>query len=262
MTTDEDRFIIKDPDPWHALTETDHEVWRTLFARQKIILQERAAPEFFEGLQLLRLDENRIPKFDDLSQALYDSTKFRPIPVPCLIPDELFFKLVASRRFPTTCFIRRPDQLDYLQEPDIFHDVFGHLPLLAHPVFSDFMQLFGEKGVEACQMGLLKFAGRLYWFTVEFGLIKTQLGNRIYGSGILSSKGESIYCVDSDIPQREPFDLIKIMKTDYRIDVFQTHYYVIENYETLFNAIQKLDWHAIKDELLESENESNNTKPS
>jgi len=253
-------FIITDPDPWHPLTEADHVVWRTLFQRQKAVLQERAAPEFFEGLHLLQLNEDRMPSFDELTQALYKSTGFKPVPVTCIIPDELFFTLLSQRQFPTTCFIRRADQIDYLQEPDIFHDVFGHMPLLAHSVFSDFMALFGKKGVEACQMGLLKYAARLYWFTVEFGLIKTLKGNRIYGAGIVSSKGESVYSVDSSTPQREPFDLMKVLKTDYHIDVFQTKYYVIDAYETLFNTIKNLNWHDIKDELLEGDHGTSSQK--
>ena len=141
---------------------------------------------------------------------------------------------LANRRFPSTCFIRRIDQLDYLQEPDVFHDVYGHVPMLMNPVFADYMQLYGQCALKALRLGALGMLGRLYWFTVEFGLIRTPAGLRIYGSGIVSSKGESIHCLDSTSPNRVGFDLMRIMRTQYRIDSFQKTYFVIDSFEQLF----------------------------
>jgi len=162
------------------------------------------------------------------------------------IPEDLFFKFLSERKFPTTCFIRRPDQLDYLEEPDIFHDVFGHVPLLINPIFADFMQEFGKKGLEAIDAGMLKFASALYWFTVEFGLIKSNNGLNIYGAGIISSGGESIYCLDSELPARVKFDALRTMKTEYHIDSFQKIYFVIESFQQLFETVRNLDWEAIR----------------
>jgi phenylalanine-4-hydroxylase len=156
--------------------------------------------------------------------------------VPGLVPDEVFFEHLANRRFPSTCFIRRADQLDYLQEPDIFHDVYGHVPMLIDPVFADYMQAYGQGGLKALRLGSLERLARLYWYTVEFGLIRTSAGLRIYGSGIVSSKGESIYCLESDRPNRIAFDLLRIMRTEYRIDDFQECYFVIDSFSQLFEA--------------------------
>ena len=156
--------------------------------------------------------------------------------MPGLVPDDVFFGHLARRRFPSTCFIRRRDQLDYLQEPDIFHDICGHAPLLMNPVFADYLQAYGEGGLKALGLGHLQHLARLYWYTVEFGLIATAEGLRIYGSGILSSAGESVYCLGDPRPTRLRFDLRRIMRTRYRIDDFQQLYFVIDNFQQLFDA--------------------------
>ena len=164
------------------------------------------------------------------------ATGWRIVAVPGLIPDESFFNHLAHRRFPATTWIRRRDQLDYLQEPDAFHDVFGHVPMLLNPVFADYMQAYGKGGLKALGLDGLTYLARLYWYTVEFGLKKTAEGLRIYGSGIVSSRGESIYCLEHQAPRRVAFDLPRIMPTNYRIDDYQEIYFVIDSFEQLFEA--------------------------
>jgi phenylalanine-4-hydroxylase len=217
-------------------TDEEHEIWRTLFHRQAEILQDRAAPEFLDGLAGLGIAAEGIPHFERLSDILERATGWRIVAVPGLVPDDVFFRHLANRRFPATNFIRRWDQLDYLQEPDVFHDIYGHVPMLFNPIFADYLQAYGQGGLKALKLDSLPFLARLYWYTVEFGLVRTKDGLRIYGSGIVSSKGESIYALESDKPKRLPFDLLRIMQTDYRIDDFQDIYFVIDGYDQLFEA--------------------------
>jgi len=186
-----------------------------LFGRQHDILRDRAAPEFLHGLKGLGIAADGIPDFERLSEVLHAATGWRIVAVPGLVTDDVFFAHLANRRFPATRFIRGRDQLDYLQEPDVFHDVYGHVPLLLNPVFADYLEAYGRGGLKAFDLGGLAW---LYWYTVEFGLIRTPAGLRIYGSGIVSSKGEPIYCLESAKPKRVAFDLMRIMRTDYRID--------------------------------------------
>ena len=221
---------------WTAYTPEEHAVWRTLFERQSLTLKGRACAEFLAGVDTLAVSAERIPDFLRLNDILDRATGWRIVAVPGLVPDEIFFDHLAHRRFPSTCFIRRRDQLDYIQEPDVFHDVFGHVPLLVNPVFGDYMQAYGQGGLKALGLGSLRNLARLYWYTVEFGLIQTAHGLRIYGSGIVSSKGESIYCLESAAPNRIAFDLLRIMRTKYRIDDFQETYFVIDGFEQLFEA--------------------------
>ncbi len=216
--------------------EEEHAIWRTLFHRQSELLKGRAAPEFLDGLMGLGIAADGIPDFERLSDGLERATRWRIVAVPGLVPDDVFFRHLANRRFPATNFIRRWDQFDYLQEPDVFHDIYGHVPMLFNPVFADYLQAYGEGGLKALALDSLPFLARLYWYTVEFGLIRTPDGLRIYGSGIVSSKGESIYALESLKPRRLPFDLMRIMQTDYRIDDFQDIYFVIDSYEQLFKA--------------------------
>ena len=216
--------------------EEEHRIWRTLFHRQGELLKNRAAPEFLAGLAGLGIAAEGIPHFERLSDILERATGWRIVAVPGLVPDDVFFRHLANRRFPATNFIRRWDQLDYLQEPDVFHDVYGHVPMLFNPVFADYLQAYGQGGLKALAQDSLNFLARLYWYTVEFGLIRSKDGMRIYGSGIVSSKGESIYALESGKPRRLPFDLMRIMQTDYRIDDFQDIYFVIDSYEQLFDA--------------------------
>jgi phenylalanine-4-hydroxylase len=221
---------------WQRYTKEEHEIWRTLFARQQDILANRAAPAFLAGLEGLGIAADGIPDFKRLSEVLERATGWRIVAVPGLVPDDIFFAHLANRRFPATRFIRRGDQLDYLQEPDVFHDIYGHVPLLLNPVFAAYMQAYGKGGLKALRLGSLHHLARLYWYTVEFGLVRTPEGLRIYGSGIVSSKGESIYCLENAKPNRIGFDLMRVMRTNYRIDDFQECYFVIENYGQLFDA--------------------------
>ncbi len=221
---------------WRGYSEEEHAVWRLLFERQQRLLVGRACREFLDGLGALEVAAGGIPDFRRLNDVLARTTGWRIVAVPGLVPDSVFFAHLARRRFPSTCFIRRRDQLDYLQEPDVFHDICGHVPLLMNPVFADYMQAYGEGGLKASGLGHLEQLARLYWYTVEFGLIATPAGRRIYGSGILSSAGESVYCLDDPAPHRIRFDLRRVMRTRYRIDRFQQIYFVIDNFQQLFDA--------------------------
>jgi phenylalanine-4-hydroxylase len=221
---------------WSRYSDEEHAIWRFLFERQQRLLVGRACREYLEGLRGLGVASAGIPDFGRLSDILDRATGWRIIAVPGLVPDDVFFGFLAERRFPSTCFIRRRDQLDYLQEPDVFHDIYGHVPLLMTPVFADYMQAYGKAGLKALRLGYLRQLARLYWYTVEFGLIATQEGLRIYGSGILSSAGESVHCLEDPRPRRVRFDLRRIMRTQYRIDRYQETYFVIDGFEQLFDA--------------------------
>lgn len=224
---------------WDEYTSNEHEVWDLLYAQQVDLLQNRAAPEFLSGLERLELSRSGIPNLERLNPALKALTGWEIVMVPHLVPDDVFFTHLANRRFPAGRFIRRRDQLDYLQEPDVFHDIFGHVPMLAHPIFADYMQAYGQGGMRALEYGTLENLARLYWYTVEFGLINSPDGLRIYGAGIVSSAGESRYALDDNNPQRIGFNLDRIMRTKYEIDSFQKSYFVIDSYEQLFNATQQ-----------------------
>jgi len=221
---------------WSAYSADEHAIWQLLFDRQQHLLVGRACRDYLDGLEALGVAAAGIPDFRRLSDLLDRATGWRIVAVPGIVPDELFFGLLACRRFPSTCFIRRRDQLDYLQEPDVFHDICGHVPMLMNPVFADYMQAYGQGGLKALRLGHLKELARLYWYTVEFGLIATAEGLRIYGSGILSSAGESIYCLDDPRPNRLRFDLRRVMRTLYRIDRYQETYFVIDDFAELFAA--------------------------
>jgi phenylalanine-4-hydroxylase len=221
---------------WSGYSAEDHAIWRLLFERQQRLLVGRACREYLGGLGGLGVAADGIPDFRRLNDVLDTATGWRIVAVAGLVPDDVFFALLARRRFPSTCFIRRRGQLDYLQEPDVFHDICGHVPLLMNPVFADYMQAYGEGGLKALRLGHLQRLARLYWYTVEFGLIATREGLRIYGSGILSSAGESVYCLDDPRPHRIRFELRRVMRTRYRIDDFQRSYFVIDDFEQLFAA--------------------------
>jgi phenylalanine-4-hydroxylase len=224
-------------------------MWRTLYERQAAVLKGRACDEFLDGLAKCKLVADRIPDFERLSDELEKITGWRVVAVPSLVPDDIFFDHLANRRFPAGQFIRKPEEIDYIEEPDAFHDVFGHVPMLAHPVFADYMEAYGKGGQRALkEFGALKNLARLYWYTVEFGLIEKPEGLRIYGSGIVSSHAESIYSVDSPSPNRIYFDLERVMRTDYRIDDFQESYFVIRSFDDLFAETYK-DFAAIYERL-------------
>ena len=221
---------------WDEYTPEEHDRWRRLFERQAEILKGRAAPEFLAGLDALAIAAEGIPDFRRLNDELGRRTGWQIVAVPGLVPEPIFFEHLANRRFPSTCFIRREDQFDYIQEPDVFHDVFGHVPLLSNPMFADYMQAYGEGGLKALRLGTLDNLARLYWYTVEFGLINTPDGLRIYGAGIVSSEGESRFALESPEPNRLGFDVLRLLRTRYRIDDFQETYFVIDSYEQLFKA--------------------------
>ncbi len=230
------------PQRWDTYTPAEHALWDRLFARQERQLRGRAAPEFLAGLDVLHLSRPGIPDFRELSAKLEKLTGWRVVAVPGLVPDDVFFEHLANRRFVAGRFLRRPDQIDYLQEPDVFHDVFGHVPMLSHPVFADYMQAYGEGGRRAVKLGAIDYLARLYWHTVEFGLINTEAGLRIYGSGIVSSHGESEYALDDPRPPRIAFDLKRVMRTRYRIDAFQSAYFVIDSFEDLLKQTLETDF--------------------
>ena len=234
--------------PLHLYTEQDHQTWRTLYARQAQLLNGRACDEYLRGLQQLRMSHERVPNFNELNEILRAHTGWQIVAVNGLVPDEVFFDHLANRRFPCTWWMRRPEQMDYLQEPDCFHDVFGHVPLLINPVFADYMQAYGEGGLKAERLQVLPMLARLYWYTVEFGLIQTADGLRIYGAGIVSSKAESLYSLDSDVPHRVGFDLRRILRTEYKIDDVQKTYFVIRDFAQLFDQT-RADFTLIYDEL-------------
>ncbi len=228
------------PQDWDHFTKEDHDVWRTLYRRQLDVLPGRACDEFMAGLDKLPLGENRIPRFDDLNEELYKLTRWTVVAVPSLVPDAAFFEHLANRRFPAGNFIRARTSLDYIEEPDVFHDVFGHVPMLALPVFADYMEAYGKGGLRALsEFGALENLARLYWYTVEFGLVETAKGLRIFGSGIVSSRTESIYSLESPSPNRIHFDLERVMRTKYRIDDFQESYFVISGFAELFGETYK-----------------------
>jgi phenylalanine-4-hydroxylase len=230
------------PQGWAAYTPAEHALWDRLYARQTALLPGRAAPEYLEGLRHLNLGAGGIPDFRRLSDQLMKLTGWQVVAVPGLVPEDVFFEHLANRRFVAGNFLRRPDQIDYLEEPDVFHDVFGHVPLLANPVFADYMQAYGEGGLRSMRFGALHKLARLYWYTVEFGLIETPQGLRIYGAGIVSSHGETRFALESDSPNRLGFDLARVLRTRYRIDDFQQTYFAIPSFEHLLRTTLETDF--------------------
>ncbi len=230
------------PQDWQRYTPAEHAMWDRLFERQAKLLPGRVAPEFLEGLEVLRMSKPGIPDFEELSDRLMKATGWQVVAVPGLIPDDVFFDHLANRRFVSGNFIRTPEQVDYLQEPDIFHDVFGHVPLLANPVFADYMQAYGQGGQRAAGLGVITNLSRLYWYTVEFGLIRNGGDLNIYGAGIVSSYGETLFALDDPSPNRLGFDLTRLMRTKYRIDDYQQAYFVIDSFEDLLRQTLDTDF--------------------
>ena len=218
---------------WHNYTPQEHAVWKTLFERQSKLLPGRACDEFVRGMQDLPIGPDQIPNFEQLSETLSQRTGWQIVAVPGLVPDDVFFEHLAHRRFPAGHFIRKPHELDYLAEPDVFHDVFGHVPMLMNPAIADYIQAYGEGGLRAKRLGVLEKLARVYWYTVEFGLVKQPGGLRVYGAGIASSAAESVFSVEDDSPNRVAFDLERVMRTNYRIDDFQESYFVLDNLNDL-----------------------------
>ncbi len=223
------------PQHWNRYTAAEHALYARLHQRQLRQMPGQACEEFIHALAQLGNTE-QIPDFDAVSERLRRATRWEIVAVPGLIPEHAFFSLLAARRFPVTVWLRTPEEFDYIVEPDVFHDLFGHVPLLFNPVFADYMQAFGAGGLKAEGLAALRYLARLYWYTVEFGLIQTPAGLRAYGAGILSSAGETPYALTSLRPQRLAFDLARVMRTDYRIDDFQDSYFVIDSFAQLFDA--------------------------
>ena len=227
---------------WDRYTPAEHALWDRLFQRQSRQLADRAHPAVLAGLDVLHLSKPGIPDFTELSEKLTRLTGWSVVAVPGLIPDDVFFRHLSQRRFVAGQFIRRPDQIDYLEAPDIFHDVFGHVPLLSNPVFADYMQAYGEGGLRSLGFSALGRLARLYWYTVEFGLIADAGRPKLYGAGIISSHGESRFALDDASPNRLGFDLARVMRTPYRIDDFQQLYFVIDSFEQLLETTLKTDF--------------------
>jgi phenylalanine-4-hydroxylase len=226
-----------DANGYTQYSEEENQIWQELITRQVPLLKGRACDEYIHGQELLQLPADRIPQCPDVSEILRDTTGWSLEPVPALIPFSQFFNLLADRKFPAATFIRRREELDYLQEPDIFHEVFGHGPMLTNQACAEFTYIYGKLGQKATHEEQVMLA-KLYWFTIEFGLIKTKQGLRSYGGGILSSKGETIYCLESDLPQRRPFEVMDVLRTPYRIDIMQPIYFVIDSFDTLFQLTE------------------------
>ncbi|MBS0547954.1 MAG: phenylalanine 4-monooxygenase [Proteobacteria bacterium] len=219
----------------HPYSAEDQAVWRLLLARQSALAQEHACAEFLDGLRTLGVGDT-IPDFDAINARLEPLTGWRIVAVPGLIPDAAFYDHLAHRRFPVTVWIRTRAELDYLVEPDLFHDFFGHVPLLTNKVFADYMQLYGQRGVEAgANVGVL---ARLYWYTVEFGLIRTPHGLKAYGAGILSSAAEVKHAIEDANVERLPFEATTVMRRPYEIDKLQNTYFVLDDFSQLFEAAQ------------------------
>ena len=221
------------PQRWEAYTPVEHATWRALCDRQQEVLRHRACEPFLAGLEALDLRGTGVPDLDVLNETLSAMTGWSVVPVAGIVPDPVFFALLAERRFPAGRFIRRPEQMDYLEEPDIFHDVFGHVPMLTDPAFADFMEAYGRAGVRAGAQGRMQELARLYWFTVEFGLVASADGPRIYGAGIASSPGESVFSLESAEAARLPFDFAQVVRTRFRTDDLQPAYFVIESLDAL-----------------------------
>jgi phenylalanine-4-hydroxylase len=220
---------------WEGYTRAEHELWRRLYRRQETLVPRHACDEFCDALATLNFGAG-IPRFDLINEKLAAATSWQLVAVPGLVPDLTFFDHLAHRRFPVTVWLRNPEEFDYIVEPDIFHDFFGHVPMLFNPVFANYIQAYGKGGIKAHALGAIEMLARLYWYTVEFGLIDTPRGLRTYGAGILSSGGEIGYCLESPNPNRIGFDLLRIMQTAYKIDTYQETYFVIRDFEQLFDA--------------------------
>ena len=226
----------------HSYGSDENTVWDGLFARQIDVLPGRAASAFLAGLDKLDLGRGGVPEFARLSDELGALTGWSVVPVPMLIPDDVFFWHLANRRFPAGNFIRTRETFDYIQEPDVFHDVFGHVPMLADPTYADYMQEYGRAGWKAMRHNRLKALGALYWYTVEFGLILEEAGLRAYGAGILSGPTEAVFCLEAESPNRIMLNVDRVMRTDYVIDDLQPTYFVIESFQELYHDTVERDF--------------------
>ena len=229
------QYVARQPDEngFIHYSEAEDRVWNTLISRQLKVIEGRACQEYLDGIEQLGLPHERIPQLAEVNKVLQASTGWRVTRVPALIPFQTFFELLASQQFPVATFIRTPEELDYLQEPDIFHEIFGHCPLLTNPWFAEFTHTYGKLGLKASKEERVYLA-RLYWMTIEFGLVDTPQGRKIYGGGILSSPKETVYCLSGE-PEHQPFDALETMRTPYRIDILQPLYFVLPELKRLFD---------------------------
>lgn len=234
-------YVAKKPDSYGHVPYTAEEdsVWHDLYARQILVVQNRACKEYLQGLEILTMPHDRIPQLDEMNAALVKASGWHVAPVNALIPQQEFFSLLAARKFPAATFIRSRNDFDYIKEPDIFHEFFGHCPMLTHPTYADFMQKFGALAIKKSAAEQIRLA-RLYWYTVEFGLIETTAGLQIYGGGILSSPEETIYALESQVPKRIALNLETALTTDFRIDIKQPLYFIIHSFEQLYHLIDNL----------------------
>ncbi len=239
MSYKETTYVARpvDANGFAEYTAEENAVWGTLIHRQMPLMQDRACDEFINGIKLLDMPYDRVPQCPEISAKLKKISGWELEPVAALIPFNQFFYLLANKKFPAATFIRRQEELDYLQEPDIFHEVFGHCPLLTNQSYADFTEKYGQLGLQADPKDRAMLA-RLYWFTIEFGLIKSHKGLRTYGGGILSSYSETQYCLESDIPERKAFNVMDVLRTPYRIDIMQPIYFVINGFSDLFDLTQ------------------------
>ncbi|MFM7395544.1 MAG: phenylalanine 4-monooxygenase [Gammaproteobacteria bacterium] len=227
----------------------EHRIWDALYERQMKLMPGRACREFMFGLDRLNLHRGGVPDFNEISEELRGLTGWSVVPVPMLIPDHVFYYHLANRRFPAGNFIRTREQFDYIQEPDVFHDVFGHVPLLTDPVFANYMEAYGRAGWKALKYNRLKALSALYWYTVEFGLTLEEGAMRIYGAGILSGPTETVYALDSPSPNRIHLNVDRVMRTDYTISDLQTTYFVIESFRELFHMTEQRGFEPIYESL-------------
>lgn len=234
---------------WERYTVEDHSIWRTLFERQQQTLKGKVCQEYLDGLAALGIGPEGIPNFERMNVRLRELTGWEVVAVPGLVPGRPFFQMLANRRFPAGTFIRTREQLDYLEEPDIFHDIFGHVPLLTNPAYADYMQEYGRIGLDAIEHKGVKFLSRLNWYTIEFGLIRKPEGIRIYGAGIVSSFGEARYVIEDLSANHLAFDLDRVLRTGYYIDDFQATYFVIDRFEDLFQVLRGSDFIAKFEEV-------------
>lgn len=232
-----------------AYTAEEHRIWDDLYARQMALLPGRACRGFLQGFERLDLGRGGIPELGALNEKLRALTGWTVVPVPMLIPDQVFFYHLANRRFPAGNFIRTREQFDYIQEPDVFHDVFGHVPLLADPVFAEYLAAYGRAGWKALRYNRLKALSALYWYTVEFGLVLEEGALRIYGAGILSGPTETVYALEGRSPHRIHLNVDRVMRTDYEISDLQSTYFVIESFAELFHMTEQRGFEPIYESL-------------
>ncbi len=238
MSKQTSRYVARQADTqgYVDYSHIEDETWSTLYQQQMRLICGRACEQYLHGLEMLNLPADRVAQVPEVSAVLKKTTGWTLEPVAAVIPFDDFFALLANRQFPAATFIRRQEDIDYLQEPDVFHEIFGHCPLLTDPVFASFVQAYGQLGHGASRQEQIYLA-RLFWFTVEFGLINTNNGLRIYGAGILSSQGETVYALEDFHPERQPFDIDTVLRTPYRIDIYQPVYFVINGFEDLYSIM-------------------------